>query len=503
MRAVNDGATGDRGYLAIDLGASSGRALLVSFDGRRVRWEEAHRFGNGPTARDGGLFWDAPGLLREIQRGLSACAARGVRLRSAGIDTWGVDFGLLGEDGALLSAPRHYRDPRNEPAMEVALRRIPRARIYETTGIQFMPLNTLYQLCAARADGALRAARRLLFMPDLFNYWLTGEAVTERTIASTSQMLDARRGAWDEALLAALDLPAQILPPMRPTGSVCGTLTPQVSAQVGHAGMPVVLTAGHDTASAIAAVPAAGDDWAYISSGTWSLVGVELDAPVIGAASLAANFTNEAGVAGTTRFLKNVAGLWLLQECRRCWNEAGAAWTFGELDAQAEAAPPLRSLIDPDDARYATPGDMPARIAAACRERGEPAPESPGGMTRCILESLALRYDEVLRTAAALTGRTISTVHVVGGGAQNDLLNRMIAAATGKMVVAGPVEATALGNALVQALALGDLPGIPAARNVVRASVTLRRYDPPSGSAERERWDAARRRFAGLTGSGA
>lgn len=485
-------------YLAIDLGASSGRGIVVRFDGARFATTEVHRFENGPIQRGDGLFWDAPKLLEAIKTALRACKQRGVVLSSVGIDTWGVDFGLFDRAGELIDLPRHYRDPRNVAAMEAAHRRVGRERIYRSTGIQFMALNTLYQLvaCAGDATRPLESAARLLFMPDLFGYWLTGEMQTEPTIASTSQALAAATRDWDRDLLASLGLPAAIMPPIRPTGSIAGRVRDDLARETGQSGLPVVLTAGHDTASAVAAVPARGDDWAYISSGTWSLVGLELPEPNISDASLAANFTNEAGVAATVRFLKNVTGLWLLQECRRCWAEAGRPFSYDELNVLAEGAEPLRYLIDPDDPRYATPGDMPRRIRDACAQSNQGRPESEAAIVRCILDSLALRYDEVIRTAARLTGRDVRVVHVVGGGSQNKLLNRLIAAASAREVIAGPAEATALGNAAVQAIAVGHLADIPAARRAVAASVEPKTWHPPTDAAETRAWTAARERFA-------
>jgi rhamnulokinase len=448
-----------------------------------------------------GLHWDALRLFSEIKTGLRLCAEAGDQLSAVGIDTWGVDFALLGSGGELLAMPRHYRDPRNAPAMEQVLQRVSRERIYSSTGVQFMPLNTLFQLFAAAhaPDRLLDAAERLLFMPDLFNFWLSGESQTERTIASTSQVLNAQSGDWDRDLLEMLGIQSEIMPPVRPTGSLGGFLAEEFAAEIGQGRVPVALTASHDTAAAVAAVPASGAEWAYISSGTWSLVGVELAAPLISAQSLAANLTNEAGVAGTTRFLRNVAGLWLVQECRRCWAEAGRAFSFAELAALAEKAEPLRSLFDPDDSRFAAPGQMAERIRANCRELGQPDPADEAAVIRCVLESLALRYDQILRAAAALTGRAIRTVHVVGGGSRNALLNRLIAAATDRPVVAGPAEATAMGNAAVQAIAVGHLSDLSAARRVIAASIDLDRYEPPSTVAERARWAEARQRFADLT----
>jgi rhamnulokinase len=490
-------------FLAFDLGASSGRAMLARFDGRAFTLTELQRFDNGPVQSPEGLFWDAPRLFDALRAALRACRTASIQLAGVGIDTWGVDFALLDGDGRLLAPPRHYRDPRNLPAMQAALERLGRARIYAATGIQFMPFNTVFQLCAEAAapHGVLPAARRLLFMPDLLTYWLTGTQQTEPTIASTSQALTASTRDWDHALLAELGLPAQIFPTIRPTGTLAGPLCAPALDDLGQPAVPVVLTASHDTASAVAAVPTTGDDWAYISSGTWSLVGVELPAPLISPATQAANFTNEAGFAGTTRFLKNVAGLWLLQECRRCWRDAGHAWSFDELHAMAAAAPPWQALIDPDDPRFAPPGDMPARIVAACEERGQPVPPTPAALVRCILDSLALRYAEVLESAAALTGRTLRTVHVVGGGSRNHLLNELIAGATGRRVVTGPVEATALGNAAVQAIAVGALPDLAAARRAIAASVDLRTYEPPADATTQRAWATARRRFGTVTGA--
>ncbi|HNQ22610.1 MAG TPA: rhamnulokinase family protein [Phycisphaerae bacterium] len=495
--------TRDASYLAVDLGASGGRAILVRFDGRRFQATEVHRFENRSLQTSEGLFWDAPRLFNDIKSGLRLCSGQGLRLDAIGIDTWGVDFALLAAGGDLLAAPRHYRDPRNVPAFEQALRRVPRERIYNSTGIQFMPLNTLYQLHAEANAPArlLDTAQRLLFMPDLFNFWLTGEAQTERTIASTSQALNARSGEWDDELLTALDIPPRIMPPIRPTGSVGGRLLQQVAEDTGQSDLPIVLTASHDTAAAVVAVPAEGGEWAFISSGTWSLVGVELAAPLINRQSQAANFTNEAGMAGTTRFLKNVPGLWLLQECRRCWEEAGRSLSYAEIAALAERAEPLRSLIVPDDPRFAAPADMPGRIREACRELGQPEPVDEGALARCVLDSLALRYDQVLRDIVALTGRKITTVHVVGGGSRNELLNQLVAGAAERVIVAGPAEATALGNAAVQAIALGHLADLGAARRTMAASVDQRTYEPPTGSAERRAWAAARERFAKLTAS--
>lgn len=481
-------------YLAFDLGASNGRALLGRFDGTTLQLEELHRFPNGPTAVRGRLYWNAFALFEHIRQAIGLCTKRGVRLDALGIDTWGVDFALLGARRELLEMPRHYRDPRTDGVMERVFERVPRAEIYRRTGIQFMALNTLYQLFAVAAESPrlLAAADRLLFMPDLFAFWLTGVDRSERSIASTSQMLSPHDGSWDQELLAALDLPGRILPDVQPTGTVCGPLSPAISDEAGQAGVPLIHTACHDTASAVVSVPARDGDWAYISSGTWSIVGVERDGPLISDEGLAANFTNEAGAAGTIRFLKNVPGLWLLQECQRTWAAQGVPSGYEELLPAAVAAPPLASLVHPEDPRFMQPGDMPARIRQACRESGQPEPQSPGEVTRCVLESLALTYRREFAALERLIRRPIHTIHVVGGGSQNDLLNQLTADATGRVVVAGPAEATAIGNLLVQMLAQGRAGTLSDLRAIVARSIAPKRYEPQST----ERWKHAESRVA-------
>lgn len=481
-------------YLAIDLGASSGRAVLGTVAGARLELREIHRFPNSPVRMLDRLYWDVPGLLREIKAALGRCGG-GSTLAGIGIDTWGVDFGLLGRGGDLLDLPRHYRDARNRGMMERAFERVPRDELYARTGIQFLPFNTLFQLLAVAASPTrwLDLADRLLLMPDLLTYWLTGVAEAERSISSTSQMVNARTRTWDAELLARLGLPARILPPIRETGTVAGPLLPEVAEEVGLPAVPVIRTAAHDTAAAVAAVPAQGDDWAYISCGTWSLVGVELPAPLITPEALAANFTNEAGVGGTIRFLRNVAGLWLVQECQRTWEAAGQPASFAQLAELASAAAPRAAFIDPDDPRFADPGDMPRRIQDACAARGQPVPQTPGQIVRCILDSLALRHRTVLQQIEQLTGRRVRTVHLVGGGVQNELLCQLTADAAGRPVVAGPVEATAAGNILVQALAHGHVRSLAEIRQVVARSAALKHYEPRDTAG----WDEAAARQAG------
>ncbi len=486
-------------YLAFDLGASSGRAMLGRFDGRRIALEEIHRFENGPVRILDRLHWDAPRLLQEIKIGLAGCAAEGITLDGVGIDTWGVDFGLLSAAGELLDLPCHYRDARTRGLLAEAFERVPREEIYARTGIQFMELNTLYQLLALRLGPSrlLDAAETLLLMPDLLNYWLTGQRRSEYTIASTSQLLEARTGTWDRDLLDRLGIPARIMPPIADPATPVGALHRSVLDETGLKPTTVIAPAGHDTACAVAAVPGTGD-WAYISSGTWSLVGVELERPMATADALAANFTNEGGVAGTIRFLSNVAGLWLVQECRRIWAGRGESHSFRELADMAAAAPPRVSFVDPDWPLFAEPGDMPSRIRERCAATRQPVPQSKGAVIRCVLESLALKYDRVLRSAERLTGRPIGVLHVVGGGVNNRLLCQLTADATGKPVVAGPSEATAIGNVMVQALAMGRVGSLAEIRQVVARSTRLARYEPRAST----EWDEARRRFdAVLTAS--
>ncbi len=487
-------ATAD--YLAFDLGASSGRAVVGSFDGQRLTLEEVHRFANGPVTRDGHLHWDIDALFEEIRRGLSRCRDKAARLEGIGIDTWGVDYGLLSEDGTLLGLPYHYRDSRNDGMMEAAFARVPRDELYARTGIQFLPFNTLFQLLADKAmhPALLDAAQTLLFMPDLLSYRLTGLRRSEHSIASTSQAYDAATGQWDTELLERLGLPTRILPDVAPAGSVVGPLLPALADAAGLGSVPVIAPACHDTGSAVAAVPAEGERWAYISSGTWSLLGAELPAPIRTPQALAYNFTNEGGVGGTIRFLTNVAGLWLVQECQRTWAQRGDDRSFAELTALAEAATPRTAFVDPDDPRFAAPGDMPARIQAFCRQTNQPVPQSVGEIVRCALESLALKYRVCLERLEALIGHSVDVLHVVGGGVHNTLLCQLTADTTGRPVIAGPAEATAAGNVMVQALARGRVRSLAEIRAVIRRSTALKRYESASPGV----WDEAYARFGRL-----
>jgi rhamnulokinase len=483
-------------FLAFDLGAESGRGVLGRFDGSRLSLEVIHRFPNGAVRTLDSLHWDVLRLYSEMLQTLRLCAAKHGTLDGVGVDTWGVDFGLLGRGGVLLGNPRHYRDPHTEGMMEQAFARMPRAEIFRHTGIQFMRFNTLFQLLALARDRSplLDAAETLLFMPDLFHYFFTGIKVNEYTDASTSQMLNPHTRSWAQELLRAFALPSKIFGTLIQPGTVLGPLRPALVQETGINAASVIAPASHDTASAIVAVPASASSWAYISSGTWSLMGVELKQPLVSEAALAANFTNEGGVGGTIRFLKNIMGLWLVQECRRAWERAGAAYSYDELMRQAEAATPFASLVNPDDPSFILPANMPAALADFCRKSGQPAPESVGGTVRCALESLALCYRWVLERLETLTGQRAEVIHIVGGGSQNALLNQFTADACNRPVLAGPVEATAIGNVLVQALGVGVLGSLADAREVVRRSFEVRTFTPRQPDA----WQAPYERFRGF-----
>jgi rhamnulokinase len=461
-------------HVAFDLGAESGRAMVGRFDGDRVELEEVRRFATPSVRLPDGLYWDALGLFTE----LTAALAGVDRVRSIGVDSWGVDFGLLDERGALIANPLSYRDGRAAAFVGDALARVPADDLYAATGIQFMPINTLFQLLALDVE---RAAT-LLLIPDLLAYWLTGERHVEETNGSTTQLLDARTGDWARELIGRLGLPQRIFPPIVEAGSILGGLLPHVAETTGlPRATPVAAVATHDTASAVVAVPVTSANAAYISSGTWSLVGVELDEPVLSARAQAANLTNERGFGGTTRLLKNVMGLWLVQECRRAWGGAD----YAEL-AELAASAPGGVLFDPDLPELLAPGDMPARVAALCGSDERPV------LLRAIFESLACRYRQVLDEIEDVTGRTIDTVHVIGGGSQNAFLCRLTADVSRRVVLAGPVEAAALGNVLVQLHSFGDVGSLAEMREVVRRSCELQVYEPDPAA---DRWNALYDRF--------
>lgn len=472
-------------FLAFDLGAESGRAMLGTLAEGRLAIEEAHRFSNDPVRLPTGLYWDTLRLYWEMRRGFDQVVReRKVPLDGAGIDTWGVDFALLGRDGALVDNPRHYRDARNHGQMERTFAVVPKAEIYAVTGLQFMQINSLYQWHAMRGEHspALETAHALLFLPDLFNYFFTGVQRAERTIASTSQFYNPIARTFAYGLLERLGLRASLLPPLVDPGYLMG---PVIESDV-----PLYAVAGHDTASAVAAVPAdGGNDWCYVSSGTWSLMGVETAAPVIQEKSLAWNFTNEIGVEGRVRLLKNIAGLWLWQECRRAWEQEGASYSYEQMAQMAESAPPFTAIVHPD--AFLEPGRMPERIAAWCRAHGQEPPGDHASLCRAILEGLALRYRQVLGTLESLIGHPLRRIHIVGGGSRNSLLNQFAADATGRPVIAGPAEATAIGNLLVQAMGAGVIKDLAELRQVVARSFPVTVFEPRGGAA----WDAAYERF--------
>ncbi len=486
-------------FIAFDLGAESGRAVVAGFDGERMVLSEAHRFPNVPVRIGPRLHWNVLQLFAEIKRGLAQIARdHSSNVASIGLDTWGVDFALLGRDDELCGNPYHYRDRQADGMMEEAFRRVPREQIFERTGIQFMQINSLYQLLAMslRKAPALENARTFLMIPDLFNFWLTGRKVCEFTDATTTQLYDPRAHNWSRSLIDDLGLRLDIMPEIVPPGTLLGPLQAFVADEVGL-NVPVVAPACHDTGSAVAAVPSTEPDYCWISSGTWSVMGAEVAEPVINSKSLAHNFTNEGGVAQTFRLCKNVVGLWIVQECRRTWARGGEELTYDSMVELARRAPPFRSLIDPDYADFLPPGDMPARIAEFCRRTSQPIPEEKGAIIRCILESLALKYRFQLEALEDLVGKSLPTIHIIGGGTQNRLLCQFTADATGCRVIAGPVEATALGNAVMQAMALGHLGSLSEGRQVIARSFELADYEPHARAA----WDQAYQRFCSLVES--
>ncbi|REJ94535.1 MAG: rhamnulokinase [Planctomycetota bacterium] len=491
-------------YIAIDLGAESGRTIVGLVDRGRLHLAEIHRFRHLARQLPSGLHWDLMGLWGNILEGV-ACAvdwadSQGQTLTSLGVDTWGVDYALLGQSGELLAMPHCYRDERNNVAFDRAVEAVGAETLYDATGIQLLPLNTLFQVLAQHAaePELLTRAQQLLFMPDLLHYFFTGRTTCEATIASTSQMTDARTGTWNLDLLAKLALPTQMLQDIVPPGTNVGTILPHVAAATGASEqLQVVAPASHDTASAIAAVPAeVGTSWAYISSGTWSLMGAELPGPCVTPAARAANFTNEGGVDGTIRFLKNLIGLWPVQECRRALENSGQTLDYAALTAAAADAEPFRTLLDLNYPPLMSPGEMPRKIADFARASGQPEPESAGQLVRCCLESLALLYRRTLDELEAVLERKFDVLHVVGGGGRNELLNQFTANAVGRPVVVGPEEATAAGNVLVQAMAAGQIANLAELRKVVRTSFEPKRYEPEDTDA----WSAAAARFAEIIG---
>ena len=480
---------------AVDLGAQSGRVAVGRFDGERLSVTEVHRFANVPVKIGDTLHWDILRVYRDVLDGLRAAAREAGRVDSVAVDSWGVDFGLIDTQGRLVQNPVHYRDGRRARAMDGVLAQIPARELYDRTGIQLMPINTVFELgaMAADADPALDAARTMLLIPDLLHYWFCGAATTEFTNATTTQCFDPHEGRWAADLLERIDVPTRLLPDVVQPGTRLAPLGAAVAEETRLGSAEVVAAATHDTGSAVAAVPFRQPGSVFISAGTWSLVGLEVQAPVITDAAFAANLTNEGGVDGTFRLLRNVTGLWLIHECRRVWAEEGREHSFDQLVALAKDAPSLQSFIDPNDAAFDDPGDMPARVRAFCVHTGQQEPVDPGAVVRCILESLALKHAQTIDLLASVSGATPKEVHVVGGGARNELLCRWTADAAGLPVLAGPEEATLLGNMVVQAMALGEIASLAEGRELIRASVAPTAYEPQ----ETSKWQEAKERFAG------
>lgn len=485
--------------LAFDLGAESGRAILGQLNDKKLSLEVVHRFPNQPVTIGSTTHWDILRLFHELKQGLLACVhTHGKDIAGMGIDTWGVDFGLLGPHDELLGNPIHYRDPHTEGMIEEAFKTVPREELFYQTGNQFIRFNTLFQLLALKKHGSplLDVADTLLFTPNLLDYFFTGQKITEFSIASTSQMQDPRQCNWAYGLLEQFDLPTGILTEIVPSGTVVGPVRESVVRELGIEGTSIVVItpASHDTGSAVAAVPATGTEHVYISSGTWSLMGVEVTEPIINEKSLELNFTNEGGVCGTFRFLKNIMGLWLVQQCRRSFERDGVTCDYDTLTRMAREAKPLQAFIDPDYGEFMNPEDMPTAIQEFCRRTGQKVPEGRGEIVRCALESLALKYRWTVEKLAEIQGRRASVIHIVGGGTQNTLLCQLTADATGLPVMAGPIEATAVGNILMQAMALGKIGSIDEAREIVRASFPVVTYEP----GDRGPWDEVYPRFVEL-----
>lgn len=479
--------------LAFDFGASSGRAMIGELSAGGIKLTEVHRFPNEPVQAGGTLYWDILRLFHEIKTGIRKAFAEGP-VESIGIDTWGVDFGLLDAQGRLLENPVHYRDARTHGMLEEAFKLLPRGRFYEITGNQFMEMNTAFQLLSlvrSRQD-LLDHADKLLMIPDLMNYMLTGVMGTEFTIASTAQLLDLHSGDWSDEVIGALGIPRRLFTPVVPAGALSGTLTQAICNEL-HIpqGVPVVSVCAHDTQSAVLAAPALEEDFAFISCGTWSLLGTELRAPLIGEESARLNLTNEGGYGGSVTLMKNIIGLWLIQESRRQWAREGKAYSYAQLEQLALGEEPLRSFIDPDAPAFVAPGDIPGRVRQFCLETGQPVPQTVGQVMRCIYESLAMKYRYALGQLEACTGKHFSVIHLLGGGAKDGLLCRMTADACARDTVAGPVEATVLGNAAVQLIALGELRDVAQARRLIAENEPLARCAPQNPQA----FDAAYARF--------
>ena len=490
-------------YIAIDLGAESGRVIAVQLLDGRIELNELHRFSNQPVALPSGLHWDISSLWREIVAGLTKTSAwaktANVRLVSVGVDAWGVDWALLSTSGELVGLPHAYRDDRYPKACELALKLVSAEEIYNLTGIQLMPINTIFSLFAQRQTGPelFTSAANLVFIPDLFHFWLSGQVAIEATIASTSQIIDVQTRKWSVPLLEQLAIPVSIFSPPRDPGTVLGPIRPALAAATGlPTDLQVVLPPSHDTASAVAAVPATDTkSWCYLSSGTWSLLGAEIAAPCLTTAAREAMFTNELGVGGKIRFLKNIAGLWLIQELRRDLAVAGEQFDYAQLTQLAEKTPAFRSIVDANSPSFQNPGGIRGKISTLCQQTSQPVPDSPGAFARCCLESLAAAYRKTFRTLSQVLSRDFEVVHIVGGGGKNRLLCQMTADALNRTVIVGPLEATAIGNGLVQAMAMRRISNLQQLRQLVAASVELQTYLPR----DPERWDTGFRNDGALS----
>ncbi len=484
-------------YIACDLGAESGRVLLGTLANGKLTLEEVHRFPNNGITVNGTLRWDALRIYDELKTGLRKVAQSGVQPNSVSTDSWGVDYVWLRGNEPMLTLPYAYRDPRTDDGYKRAFAVVKKEEIFAETGIQFMTLNTLYQLHAdvMFRPWILKTADRFLTIGDYFNYLFSGKEVVEQSFASTTQLYNPKTRKWSAKLQKKLGIPARLYPKIVKSGTVLGSLLPAVAKETGLKGVKVVATCSHDTGAAVAAVPAQGSGWAYLSSGTWSLLGIEAKDPIINEKSMAYNWTNEVGYGHTIRFLKNIVGLWVVQECRRAWAGEGTEYNYDQITRMAAEAKPLKCLINPNAARFLKPGDMPAKVAAYCRETGQSVPQTHGEIIRCALESLALVYRKTIADASAITGQPITRLHIVGGGTKNALLNQFAANATGLTVLTGPVEATGIGNILIQALALKHLKSLDELRAVVRDSFPIQTYEPQ----ERDIWQAAYERYQQLT----
>jgi rhamnulokinase len=480
-------------YIACDLGAESGRVMLGNLDEDRLTFEETHRFQNGPIEVSGSLRWDVGRIFDELKAGLCKVAERGIPISSLSCDSWGVDYVLLDENGHVLTEPFHYRDKRTDGALARAFATVSAEEVFAETGIQSMSINTLYQLLAdlEQRPSVLGSASRFLNIGDYFNYLFSGVAKAEESLASTSQVYDPQHRRWSSRLIEEFGLPSRIFPSVVPSGTILGELLDSVEAETGLYDAQVVASCSHDTEAAAAAVPAEGNEWAYLSSGTWSLFGVENQEPIINEGARESDFSNELGYAGSICFLKNIPGLWIVQECRRAWARDGTEYSYEQLTQMAEAATPMLSFIDPMDASFASPDDMPSEVASYCRKSNQRVPLTLGEIIRCVLESLALCYRRTFDQLERVTGRRLVTLHIVGGGSKNRLLNQLTADSTGCTVLAGPVECSAIGNVLIQAIALGHVRSLGAAREIVRRSFPLAYYEP----VDERLWEEAGDRF--------